>query len=306
MLLHLLFAACDNKGVTINNVIENVIESCCCCDGGCDSGEVVDDDPDTDEPAGDETSVDTASACECPEGYELTPGGDACVRETTVEATLSATVWSVCEGNEDAVYGKFGARAPGGTSSQSDYWGDDDGVADGRLNDVGVWACDPDDPTVAGTQPTGEWIGFSTCIELDEAGDYLVGIAGDNRVRLVVDGAEVLLLDGSATANFNYWWLQPVALTSGKHLVQLTGYNNEQIAAFGAELSGPFEAGSLATDADVLAADYPSNLVFSTGRLQGEVFDVGEDSGWTCPDGYMLDLCVEDPVCTALEYVPCE
>lgn len=300
--------ACEGEGVVFNNTINNLIESCCgCCDGGCDSGT---DDLDTADETGPTVVGDTAgvepSACACPDGFSPTPDLDACVRETSTEATLAADTYQVCAGDQSAVYGKFGARAPDGTTEQSDYWGDDDGTADGRLNDVGIWTCDPDDPTVTGTQPTGEWIGFVTCLELEEAADYLVGIAGDNRVRLVVDGQEVLLLDGAATANFNYWWLQPISLASGKHLVQLTGYNNDQIAAFGAELSGPFVPGSLATDADVLGADYAGNLVFTTGRLEGDTFDVGEESGWVCPDGSVLDLCADEPVCTQLEYTPCE
>ncbi len=299
----LLLVGCGVQEVFVQNDIVNVVESCCgCCDGGCDSGDDAEQVDDSGIPTGDSA----VTTCSCPEGYEATPQGDACVRETSVDATLQGTQYQVCPGNQDAVYGKFGARAPDGTAEQSDYWGDDDGQVDGRLNDVGVWTCDPDDPETTSSDPVGEWIGFVTCVEIDEAADYLVGIAGDNRVRLVVDGTEVLLLDGSSTANFNYWWLQPLSLSSGKHLVELTGYNVGSIASFGAEFSGPFATGSLDTDADVLDAEYAENLVFSTGRMVGETFDVGEKSGWVCPDGFVLDLCVDEAVCTQLDYVECE
>ena len=113
--------------------------------------------------------------------------------------------------------------------------------------------------------------------------------------------------NGGSTLAFNYWHLLPIHLTSGTHIVELRGLNDGLIAAFGAEISGPFATGSLSTDAAVLdETAYANNIIWSTGSLPaGSTFQLGENSGWQCPDQTALDLCAPKPVCRAVEYVPC-
>jgi hypothetical protein len=152
-----------------------------------------------------------------------------------------------------------------------------------------------------------EWIGFSRCVDIAVGGDYLIGIAGDNRVRLKVNGQLVFELDNSNTSNFNYWHVIKVSLNSGVNVIELSGYNDGLIAAFGAEISGPFPQGSLETETQQMNADYAGNIIFSTGEMEGELFDIGENSGWSCPqDGYVLNTCAPAPVCTQLNYAECE
>lgn len=297
MLLSLL--ACIDNNVTAHNKPA--------FDSGSDheSGLLVD--TGMSEDSGPDSAEDTvvADECRCPDGFSETPDGDACVRQTTVEATYNGETIDVCKGTTNAVYGKFGALYPGGRNDQNNYWGDNDAEADGRLNEIGIWACDGGTGT-AGTNPVGEWIGFSACLDVPAAGDYLLGIAADNQVRLVVDGVEIFKDTDGTTRAFNYWFMQTATLTSGAHQVELFGENDGSIASFGAEIAGPFPAASLTDDAAMAAADYAGNIVFSTGDRIGGFFELGDSSGWSCPDGYALDECGDEPTCTETEYAACE
>ena len=146
-----------------------------------------------------------------------------------------------------------------------------------RLNTVGIWACDGEQNQV-GQLPIGEWIGFSHCLNVEQAGDYLVGIAGDNRVRFKVNGQMVFERNTTHTHNFNYWHIIKVSLNSGVNIIELYGYNDHRIASFGAEISGPFPAGSLETEGQDLVAIRNSAplAVFCarvTAQLHGEEFE---------------------------------
>ena len=249
--------------------------------------------------------------CLCPRGYSPTPGADACVREVSVPAVNNGTSFNVCKAAGSTAYGWGGALyadTDGDTTNDSvsdPYWGVSGSTTLGRLNSVGIWACAAGVST-AGSQPVGEWIGFSRCLDLPAGGDYLVGIAGDNRVRLKVDGLLAFELDSPATTNFNYWHVRRVSLTSGVHVLELFGKNDGSIAAFGAEISGPFPAGSLRDEGAQKLADYAGNIVFSTLDMVGGRFDLGESSGWECPDpAQTLNTCAAIPVCSSLEYVEC-
>ena len=60
--------------------------------------------------------------------------------------------------------------------------------------------------------PTNQWIGFSKCINVPADGEYLIGLAGDNRIRFAVNGEMLIEKDTSSTSNFNYWWVYKVNL----------------------------------------------------------------------------------------------
>lgn len=249
-------------------------------------------------------------SCACPDGYDPTPDGSQCVSTDTVAATGSASL-EVCAGRDHFNYGAYGANYPGGTIVPNTFWGpgvlsDSDPNNDGRLNTIGVWACD----NVPGDfldNPVGEWIGFSVCLDIAEAGDYMVGMAADNQARFYInnDPIPTLSLLGNSVNNFRYWWLEVVTLAAGPNIITLEGRNNGQIAAYGAEISGPFTAGSLSSDAAMIAADYEGNLIWSTGDMIGQSFTIGETSGYQCPDGYVLSTC-GDPECILIDYVDCQ
>lgn len=308
-LLLLALTACSSQEspVTIDINNYNTVESSCCngC-GSCCDGDTAD--------TGD--SAELIETCECPEGYDVTPDGDGCVRETSAAATLNGgTPYNVAAGDTSSAFSWRGGVLPDGTADTDEPW-----IT--KLNTVGVWAAQDAvvTDTSGNTDPVDEWIGFAVCIEIETAGDYLVGLAGDNRIKLTVDGVEVFGMDetsdpfswgyiGSSRAPFEAWWMLPVPLMSGKHVIELYGYNIDSVAAFGAEIYGPFDGGALndvaghGTAIDLVEAD--SSLVyFTTGNET--VFDLGTDHGYSCPDGYTLDLCGREVVCTKLDYTTCE
>jgi hypothetical protein len=248
-----------------------------------------------------EACIDT---CECPDGFQLSVNGDSCVRTDTVAATYSGSSFSVCRGDINTNYTALGAQYPNGLVETNTFWGDSYNNPNSRLNTIGVWACNASG--AGGTQPIDEWIGFSSCIEAPAAGDYLVGMGADNQIRFSVDGNLVFSKTGNSVANFRYWWMTPVTLSAGSHIIELEGRNNGSDAAFGAEIYGPFPAGSLSTDANMAAADAENNIIFSTGDMLGQNFHTGENSGYICPDGYAVNMCGEKPACTQTEEVACQ
>lgn len=253
----------------------------------------------------DKACIDT---CECPEGFEVNAAGDACERTTITEVTESETIYRVCEGNRIPQYTAGGAQFPGGLIVPNAFFGQNwatstNGLG-GRLNQVGVWACDEE---VAGrTQfPVGEWIGFATCIDIPEDGDYLVGMAADNNLRFSINGNLAFSLTNGNTSSFNYWWMNPIHLSAGAHTILLEGLNNGSEANFGAEIYGPFPAGSLTNDAAMAAADVENNIVFSTLDMLGGVFTTGESSGYSCPSGSSIDVCVDQFTCVEHRVTEC-
>jgi hypothetical protein len=109
-----------------------------------------------------------------------------------------------------------------------------------------------------------------------------------------------------STGNFNYWWLNTIALTAGAHVIEVEGYNAGSVGAFGAELSGPFTSGSLLDDASMMAADYPGNILWNTADAIGSAFPLGDGIGWECPEGTTFDNCAEEPECIGEEITECE
>jgi hypothetical protein len=287
-----MLAACGNESLTpinINNSVDNsiLIEDGCC---GCE-----DEDPCSEE---EEEEVVSAESCECPEGFAATPDGDACVQTTEFEAEFTGIEYEVCEGDEIEVYSIYGALLPDGNTEQNSFWGENNAVNDGRLIDVGVWTCDTGDYD-GSTIPVGEWIGFSTCIDIEKPGSYLVGIAADNRIKFSVDGVLTFERDNNDVENFKYWNVIRVDLSSGTHNIEMMGYNDGAWAAFGAEIYGPFTEAEVATDAAISAIGInEEHVVWSTGEQLGTTFDIGEESGWTCPDGTAFDACAAEPTCT--------
>lgn len=245
----------------------------------------------------------TPDTCECPEGFEIAAGGEHCEMVETVPATPTGEVVEVCPIEPYRWYGMYGALYPGGTKVKDAYWGNGDAARVGRLNEVGVWGCDAAQDS-AGTDPMGEWIGFTVCLDIDDPGDFLVGLAGDNKVRMHVNGVKYLEQEGEKVENFKYWHILPVSLEPGEHRIDVEGYNYHGIAAFGAEVAGPFPEGSMRSDEAMVNSDYASNIVWSTSDAVGNAFPVGESVSWTCPDGSILKGC-EEPVCERVVETPC-
>lgn len=243
-------------------------------------------------------------SCECPDGFDVSEDGASCFAVTTFPATPTGEVVEVCPIEPFRTYGAYGARYPGGTVEKNAYWGQNDQDLLGRLNEVGVWGCDAPGSSTAGHAPVRSWIGFTVCLEVPAPGDYIVGLAGDNRVRMTVDDELLFEQTDDDMKNFKYWHLRSLELDAGSHRIDLEGYNAGSVAAFGAEVSGPFPSGSLADDAGMQAADYDGGLIWSTSDAIGSAFPLGDAQSWTCPDGSSFQGC-ESPVCEEVDVVPC-
>ncbi len=266
--------------------------------------------PQEDEPPFGDTE-DTAEPepepeCVCPEGYEVRPAQDGCERLSTEPAVWAGSEAEICPLYPLDVYGKFGARYPDGGSVRDTFWGQDDGAINGRMNTIGVWACEEAGSSTAGTAPVGEWIGFAVCLEIEEPADYLVGVGADNRVQVYLDGAMIFEEVTGATSAFNYWWMQGLSLESGTHVLEFLAMNDGSYAGYGAEIAGPFEAGSTAGgDKAMMALDYEGSIYWSTSDAIGEAFPIGETVGWICPDGSTYNVCEEEPECLVVERADC-
>lgn len=262
-------------------------------------------------------------ACTCPPGMLLDSDLGTCSISGTAAPIVNADQLGVCPGNSHAAYSMNGAHfhasfLPG--SDEGNGCQDPDRCVEvrtepwlGYLSDVGVWACGVG--STAGTQPVGTWIGFSRCVAITEAGDYLVGLAGDNKVLFRLDG-QPLYASTYDDQNFKSWNVFKVHLDAGSHTIELFGRNNGSVAAFGAEIAGPFPVGSIDTPTDMAAADYAGRIIFSTRTLRGSngtfdtSLDASEPIGTTCPFGFALDLCGVEPICrgsyqTACDQGPC-
>jgi len=269
--------------------------------------------------------------CDCPSGY-IDVGDDICQLLDITAATSASTVYTVSKAVELATYGRYGMRIYDLSSSppvpyfrdpltagtnphvvyngitgatelpiqidfESTFWGSNDcftaATACGRLNDVGIWG-------TGGSAPTCEWIGFTSCFELDSENQYYVGIGADNLCRFSIDGTLIFDLSvygtagtscftaGTATAveNFQRWHMIPFTLTSGLHIVEMVAFNLGAQASFGAEIyNNTIQELTAATATTML------NIVFTTIDITGQTFSLGENSGYSCPDGYALNTC---------------
>lgn len=245
----------------------------------------------------------------CAEGYELSLDESVCQQIQTQAATAptgSGGTPGVALKVNNEQWNNGGGRiyAPGynldgsGTVSTSllipHFWVNGNypwdslgrNTVDGRMNVCGIWS--------VGVTPNDEFIGFSRKITIPAAKRYYVGIAGDNTVRITVNGVklvETTNIDGGP--NFNFWNIYPVELRAGDNFIEVYGMNTGGAAGFGAEIYDM-------TEAEIAAAANESelNIVFSTQSVVGESFDLGQTQGWSCPVGWSLDTTpVGDPVC---------
>lgn len=253
-------------------------------------------------------------ACEtqpvCQPGWSLSPDGSTCSQTQTAGATppsgnggspgTAGKVNNVAWGDGGALVFANGFNADGSGSSpvsllkphlwvNGNFAWDSAGrnTTDGRMNFAGIW--------VAGHEvdgaPFGEFIGFSRKVTVLFAKTVLVGIAGDNRVKIVVNGIQLIdMTNQNGAPNFSYWNIYPVNLQAGDNYIELYGLNAGGAAGFATEIYDM-------TVAQLQAANSPSDLtlLFTTGSVVGEPFDLGQTIGWSCAPGWSLDTSQEGP-----------
>lgn len=254
----------------------------------------------------------------CPVGFSATPAGDACEQILTTAATFNGTGTTIPAGQVNGAYINYGAYfypsiqndkalpvfyignasdlrdQTGGTitalniNNTPPFWGNPlANTTDSRLNNVGLSAA------------SGEYVGFSKCINIAVAGTYYVAIAADNNAKFTVNGVLYAALSGSQSDNFKKWSVFPFNLMSGKNIIELYGENDPSTpSAFGAEIYAPISYAALtgATNTGSTGA----NVIFSTANFVGQQWNLGSSQGYSCPAGYALDGCSGAFICTKI------
>jgi len=242
----------------------------------------------------------------CPIGFTATPANDACVQITTTAATFNGSGSTIVAGNAAVDYASSGTRfftniqnngalpvyydglwalrdQTGGTitvanvNTTNNFWFNSGNTTDGRLNHVGLSA------------DTGQWLGFSSCINIPVGKTYYIGLAADNFSRFTVNGELIVDFSAVTGANFKFWTVFPVYLNSGKNIIELYGRNDASLSSFGAEIYDPIDYATL-TGATSTASTQ-ANTIFSTADYIGQYWELGSSVGYTCPPGYSLDTC---------------
>ena len=289
--------------------------------------------------------------CDCPPGYILVDG--ECVMSVTTAATYSGGLLTVDAGDKSTSYSLNGLRLYTDISSyifpiigsgpnasfflkdnngtgltipilnntvKSLLWGSYisgclTGSTGGKLNTTGIWATG---------YPVLVDLCFDFCVEPLETKQYLIGIAGDNSVKIYIDGVLLIDLIGNTadTVPFTSWHVFPITLTAGLHTITLCGENafsidvNNNPKAFGAEIYnidvttfqalftnpaiGPGNCGNVPSDLD-------SYILFSTSTMIGQqIADPNDPGVWTCPDGSVVSYCQGAPTCVIEDKFPLE
>jgi hypothetical protein len=274
----------------------------------------------------------------CPPGYTLSSDDSSCfyILETPATPPTNSQNAELIVGPNNYYYGIFGTLIfnPGyamdGTGSftqipySNTFWVNGPGYPSypstsqvlGPLNRCGVWS-----PTVLAPQT----IGFSVCIEAPVDGTYYVGMGCDDYGQINVDGVTVVAqvkadLLAYFAANgyptpigldpnqicFNFWYVYPVALTAGSHVIEIIG-NNTSGTVYGAATVG-CEVYNL-TPAEITAATsyaaMGAGLIFSSKDYAGMPIQVGSAGiGFSCPSGYSLKFCDSPPSCVQIVTTP--
>jgi hypothetical protein len=198
---------------------------------------------------------------------------------------------------------------PNGFLNPNLLWGGAYATEAGRFRKSVIWM----DSTLA---PVDEWIGISKTLELNESKTYRLGFGSTNNIRIKVNGK--YLFNTETAPNFpketynvfdiltikreaQAWTVVGLKLPSGKNIIEVEGLTTSSSAPMGIG----FEIYD-ATESELKNMRFESELenvmVFSTKDLIGSNYQLGEVSGLTCPDGYMLDTSVSYPYyCTKIE-----
>lgn len=205
-------------------------------------------------------------------------------------------------------YGKSNSSIYSGKLNPNILWGGTNGSVSGtpyvnisntdnagRLLNASIWS--------TGLTPTDEWIGVSYCFELTQTKVYRLGFAGDDDVRIKVNGKYIFNsvttpshdinkyknFSASYSRTAQSYLVVGVSLPAGKNIIEVEGYN----AVIG--VSGFVLEVYDATEAELMNMRYETELdsvrVFSTTSRIGQTFDLGEKSANSCPTGYAYDNC---------------
>lgn len=253
----------------------------------------------------------------CPVGFSATPANDACIKILTTGATFNGSGATIVAGDKFGTYSSYGAYfypeiqndgalpvyyvgdgsflkdQTGGTitalnvNTLSTFWANPTTLTtNGRLNNAGLSAV------------TGDYVGFTYCLDISVGGRYYVGIAADNNCKFTLNGNLLVYFSGAVYDNFKKYSIFPITLNSGKNIIEMYGENTGAQSAFVAEIYNPINYGIL-TGATSTGSTQ-ANTIFSTVDFIGKTWTLGTSQGYSCPSGYALDGCGTAYTCTEI------
>jgi hypothetical protein len=279
--------------------------------------------------------TDDCTSCECPSGFTATPANDDCQRLTFTSSTTGATFISGATGDVLNVYDQNGAvflpnvsdytwplkfsgspnqiGAYSGTNFVVDatstvvpalvggpgspyfnkpqvknaLWGQGFGSS-GRMNNAGIKST----PRIL-----NEFIGFTSCVDINTAGTYYVGVGADDEFKVSLNGDLIFSANTVTLRNpyttyslaIQHFWVLELDLKSGKNIFQLEYLDVGSNANLTCEIySGTSiqQLSGFTTEAQLSAV-----TLFTTADEVNELFDLAGTSGFTCPTGFVLDTC---------------
>jgi len=297
--------------------------------------------------------------CNCPEGYVQNLITGDCEQITMVAATFTGITANVVSGDNNSSYSQNGAvmyndistytwpvrgfqsggiyilrdntgtgvNVPATAGSVNSVFKSSNSVT-GRLNIAGIFA----NPWPFWTGPAAptddQWFRVEYCIDIAVEKEFVLGIAGDNQVRIKIDsvafGGEVeivtLLADTNPTGTninpfindpFTTWHMFPITLPAGNHRIIMEGIDQGGNKALAAEIYNRTRTEMLGLmGAGVTEADLEPYLLFTTRNLVQlpplTVAAQGEVGIWSCADPETtFSDCYGVPACITVTTTPC-
>jgi hypothetical protein len=255
----------------------------------------------------------------CPEGYVLDMDGLSCTKITVTAATYHGSGSTIVAGNIDFTYGLYGGYFYPSIQDQPNlpvtYTGNSGILVDQLMNVVppltivtgtALWGTGSTDTgrlnAVGISASTTEYLGFSKCVDISIAGTYYIGIAADNYSTFSVNNIEYVNFNNPfAGDNWKTWSIFQFELLSGINIIEMKGKNLDGPTAFGVEIYNP-------TSFEVLTGSTTTGttgIIFSSAEMRGNVFDVGDTIGYSCPSGFTVNKCAMPVNCVEIEKLPC-
>ncbi len=127
-------------------------------------------------------------------------------------------------------------------------------VPGGPMNRAGVWA----------NVPSNIWVTASVKKTFTRSGTYYIGVAADNQFKVSIDGVEIAKYTTSNQGAFEFWFILPVNVNAGAHVITISAKSDDNVAGMAAEMYDN-------TEAEIRAATSYNmlNLVFSTKDMVG-------------------------------------
>ncbi len=233
--------------------------------------------------------------CECPQDYRPNPDQTECVTSTSTDPDIDGTVYTVCD-----------AEGPS-NSSGANYEEQSipsDELFRSRHQAASVWACDPSSGEVS-NEPLFEWIGMKSTFETSSTKQYLVGASAFDYFWVRIDEETVLANDTGLRSSGEFWWFTSLELDGGPHEIEVMGKNDSGDAFVAVDVLGPFVKDDLDSGGDLLEIDFEDKILWSTEQRVGTWFELGESSGYSCPEGTSLSFEGEEPLCVGEDTTDC-